>query len=253
MNPGQKEGYNLTMNIKAQARAEEARKAFLEPMEPDEVARTIDNTLLHPDAVPEHVVRFVEDSLKYPFRAIVVGPNAAAVAREAIGNENMRLVSVVGFPMGFHSHDVKLKEAELLVKAGVSEIDYVIDISLAKQKDFRALEREAKSLLSLGVPLKAILECGLLSDEEKEGSAKALADAGVSFVKTSTGFLAGGATLYDVALLHLAVEGTNCGVKASGSIRKLEDLQRMILAGADVIGTSAGIRIVREAVGHYHA
>lgn len=239
--------YNFFMNIKAQAWAEEARKAPLEPMEPDEVAKVIDNTLLHPEAVPENVVRFVEESLKYPFRAVVVGPNAVGVAREAIGNEKMPLVSVVGFPMGFHPLDVKMREAELLVRAGVSEIDYVIDISLAKRKDFRALEREAKALLSFGVPLKAILECGLLSDDEKEGSAKTLASAGVSFVKTSTGFLAGGATLYDVALLHFAVEGTDCGVKASGGIRKLEDLQRMMLAGADIIGTSSGIRIVQEA------
>ncbi|MGB9589439.1 MAG: deoxyribose-phosphate aldolase [Candidatus Hydrothermia bacterium] len=236
------------MNRKAQAWAEEARKAFLEPADPDDVARVIDNTLLHPEATPDQVLRFVQESLKYPFRSIVVGPNAAAVAREAIGAEKMPLVSVVGFPMGFHAIDVKVREAELLVNTGVSEIDYVIDISLAKRKDFAGLEAEANALLSFGVPLKAILECGLLSEEEKEGAAKALAGAGVSFVKTSTGFLAGGATLYDVALLHFAVEGTGCGVKASGGIRTLEDLQRMQLAGADVIGTSSGIRIVQEAM-----
>lgn len=235
------------MNQKAQAWAEEARKAFLEPIPPDEVAGVIDNTLLHPEATPAHVEEFVENSLKYPFRSIVVGPNMVDVARDAIGEERMPLVSVVGFPMGFHSLEVKMKEAEQLVKAGVSEIDYVINLSLAKQKDFGGLERETKALLSFGVPLKAILECGLLSEDEKEGAAKALASAGVSFVKTSTGFLAGGATLYDVALLHFAVEGTGCGVKASGGIRTLEDLQRMRLAGADVIGTSSGIRIVQEA------
>jgi deoxyribose-phosphate aldolase len=241
------------MNPKAQAWAEEARKAFLEPIAPDAVAGVIDNTLLHPEATPAQVKKFVEDSLVYPFRSVVVGPTAVEAARGAIGDEagarageRMPLVSVVGFPMGFHTLEVKLKEAEILVKAGVSEIDYVMDISLAKQKDFGALEREAKSLLSLGVPLKAILECGLLSEDEKEGSAKALAVAGVSFVKTSTGFLAGGATLYDVALLHFAVEGTGCGVKASGGIRTLEDLQRMLLAGATVIGTSSGIKIVQE-------
>ncbi len=238
--------YNFPMNPKAQAWAEEARKAFLEPVSPDEVARVIDNTLLHPEATQEQVRLFVAESLKYPFRSIVVGPGMAAVAREAIGKERMPLVSVVGFPMGFHPLDVKMREAELLVEAGVSEIDYVINISLAKERDFAGLEREAKALLSLGVPLKAILECGLLSEDEKENSAKALAGAGVSFVKTSTGFLAGGATLYDVALLHFAVEGTGCRVKASGGIRTLEDLQRMQLAGADVIGTSSGIKMMRN-------
>jgi len=236
------------MNPKAQAWAEEARKAFLEPVAPDAVAGVIDNTLLHPEATPAQVKKFIEDSLVYPFRSLVVGPTAVKIARGAIGQERMPLVSVVGFPMGFHTLEVKLKEAEILVRAGVSEIDYVMDISLAKQKDFKALESEAKALLSLGVPLKAILECGLLSEDEKEGAAKALAGAGVSFVKTSTGFLAGGATLYDVALLHFAVEGTGCGVKASGGIRTLEDLQRLQLAGADVIGTSSGIKIVREAM-----
>jgi len=236
------------MNPKAQAWAEEARKAFLEPVAHDAVAGVIDNTLLHPEATPAQVKKFIEDSLVYPFRSLVVGPTAVKIARGAIGQERMPLVSVVGFPMGFHTLEVKLKEAEILVGAGVSEIDYVMDISLAKQKDFKALEREAKALLSLGVPLKAILECGLLSEDEKEGAAKALAGAGVSFVKTSTGFLAGGATLYDVALLHFAVEGTGCGVKASGGIRTLEDLQRLQLAGADVIGTSSGIKIVREAM-----
>ena len=236
------------MNPKAQAWAEEARKAFLEPVAPDAVAGVIDNTLLHPEATFAQVKKFIEDSLVYPFRSLVVGPTAVKIARGAIGQERMPLVSVVGFPMGFHTLEVKLKEAEILVRAGVSEIDYVMDISLAKQKDFKALESEAKALLSLGVPLKAILECGLLSEDEKEGAAKALAGAGVSFVKTSTGFLAGGATLYDVALLHFAVEGTGCGVKASGGIRTLEDLQRLQLAGADVIGTSSGIKIVREAM-----
>ena len=235
------------MNPKAQAWAEEARKAFLEPVSPDEVASVIDNTLLHPEATPEQARRFVEESLKYPFRSIVVPPTMVAVAREVIGEERMPLVSVVGFPMGFHHLDVKMREAEILVNAGVPEIDYVMDISFAKQKDFGALEREAKALLSFGVPLKAILECGLLSEDEKEGAAKALAGAGISFVKTSTGFLAGGATLYDVALLHFAVERTGCRVKASGGIRNLESLQRMLLAGADVIGTSSGIKIVQEA------
>ncbi len=235
------------MNPKAQAWAEEARKAFLEPVAPDLIARVIDNTLLDPDATPEQVRAFVSNSLVYPFRSIVVAPTLASVAREAIGDEKMPLVSVVGFPMGFHALDVKMREAELLLGNGVSEIDYVIDISLAKTKDFKTLEREAKSLLSFGVPIKAILECGLLSEDEKEGAAKTLAGAGVSFVKTSTGFLAGGATLYDVALLHFAVEGTDCGVKASGGIRTLEAVQRMQLAGADVIGTSSGIKIVQEA------
>ncbi|MEO0179766.1 MAG: deoxyribose-phosphate aldolase [candidate division WOR-3 bacterium] len=236
------------MNIRAQAWAEEARKASLEPIGADETARVIDNTFLHPEATPDQVKEFIVKSLNYPFRAIVVGPNMVRVARELVPEGGPRLVSVAGFPMGFHALDVKMREAEISIKAGVSEIDYVIDISLAKDKDYRALENEAKALLSLGVPLKAILECGLLSEDEKEDSARALAGAGISFVKTSTGFLAGGATLYDVALLHFAVEGTGCGVKASGGIRTLEDLQRMRLAGADIIGTSYGLKIVQSAL-----
>ena len=207
-----------------------------------ELARLIDNTFLHPEATPQEVARFAAESARWEFRGLVVGTSRLRDAKPHL-NPSTKLVAVVGFPLGFYPLKLKLAEAEEALRLGAEEIDFVPDLGKLKAGDYGGLKEEVRALKGLGVPVKVILEVGLLKDAEKVEAARAAAEAGADFVKTSTGFLAGGATLYDVALLRLAV-GDVCGVKASGGIRTREDALRMLAAGADVLGTSSGLRIV---------
>ncbi len=234
----------MSLEQKARDKAEAARSAHLRGLSPKDAARVIDQTFLHPDATWKQVEEFITHSDNKGFRSLVVNPNHAEAA---VKQCKTPVVSVAGFPMGFQRLETKIKEAQLLIQRGVSEIDYVVDIGAAKAGQWSLITNEAKAMVDAGAPVKAIIEAGLLSNSEKVSAAKALADAGVAYVKTSTGFLAGGATLFDTALLSLAVEGYGTGVKASGGVRTLEAVERFLMAGADVIGTSSGLKILTEA------
>lgn len=222
-------------------RAAEAIEAV--DMGPREMAGVIDNTLLAPDATTDYAKEFLARSGAHPFAGVVLPPAFVELARGRVPQET-RLISVVGFPLGNSRLETKMAEAQALAERGCQELDMVASIWRIKERDWRGLAAEVEAVVSAaGVPVKVIIECGLLMDEEKAEVARVLLDSGAAMVKTSTGFLAGGATLYDVALLAEATGG-RLPVKASGGIRTPLDVVRMLAAGASRIGTSKGVEIL---------
>ena len=214
-----------------------------------EFAKYIDNTILKPDASLEIIRKYVDDTIKYKFQCLVVNPCHIGLVRE-LSKASIRVGTVIGFPLGANRTEVKVFEARKAIEDGASEIDMVMNISAFKSgnldyvfNDIKAVVDEAKAHGDIVV--KVIIEAGLLTDEEKVKAVEVIAKAGADYVKTSTGFIAGGATIHDVRLLYEASKG-RLKVKASGGIRHAEDAIAMILAGADRIGTSTGTKIIEE-------
>jgi deoxyribose-phosphate aldolase len=218
-----------------------------------EVARLIDHTLLKPDAVPEQIEQLCREGQRYHFASVCVNPAHVALCSDLLRDvDDVAVCSVVGFPLGATLPEVKAYEAEQAIAAGASEVDMVINVGALKAGDEALVRRDIAAVVELahrhGALCKVILETALLSDTEKEQACRIAQDAGADFVKTSTGFGPGGATVQDVALMRRVV-GPEMGVKASGGIRSYADLQQMVEAGATRIGASAGVRIVEEAQG----
>ncbi|HXW55289.1 MAG TPA: deoxyribose-phosphate aldolase [Candidatus Cybelea sp.] len=215
-----------------------------------EIARLIDHTLLKPEATRENIRKLCAEALEYGFAAVCVNPTNAAEAADLLGAGPVRVSTVVAFPLGATLPEVKIYETEEAVKLGAQEIDMVINIGALKSGEDKALEAEVRGVVTAahrgGAICKVILECALLSREEKVRGARAARNAGADFVKTSTGFGPGGATVDDVRLLR-GVVGEAMGVKAAGGIRTLDDLCKMVEAGANRIGTSAGVQILEQA------
>jgi len=200
----------------------------------------IENTILRPEATPEEIRAFCEESLKYGFLGVCVNPYYVRLAKEVVG-DRMKVVSVVGFPLGASRSDVKAYEARKAVEDGADEIDMVINVGLLKAGRYEEVKEDIRAVVeAAGVPVKVIIETGLLTDEEKVMACRLAEEAGASFVKTSTGFLKGGATIYDVLLMARA---TNLPVKASGGIRTKEFALKLIKAGARRLGTSRGPQV----------
>lgn len=213
-----------------------------------DLARMIDHTLLKPEAKPDDIRRLCGEGIKYGFATICVNPCYVKLASEELKGSKVKVCSVSGFPLGANRSELKLKEAETGCRDGASEIDMVINIGALKSGDYRLIEKEIKLILKAigkGKILKVILETSLLTSEEKIIGAKIVKESGAHFVKTSTGFGPGGATVEDVVLLRNAV-GENLGVKASGGIRDYKKALELIQAGANRIGTSAGVKIMEE-------
>jgi len=210
------------------------------------LASMIDHTILKPEAGIPDVERICAEARQYGFAAVCVNPALLPVAVRCLQGSTVAPCTVVGFPLGALPSDCKAFETGRAVAAGAREVDMVIALWALKQHDYgtvlddmRAVVRAAGSACAV----KVILETCLLTDDEKLTACKIALEAGVQFVKTSTGFSTGGATARDVALLRGAV-GTRAGVKASGGIRSLPEALAMVKAGANRIGTSAGITIV---------
>ncbi|NPA80444.1 MAG: deoxyribose-phosphate aldolase [Thermotogae bacterium] len=200
----------------------------------------IENTLLKPEATPEQVRSFCEESLRYGFLGVCVNPAYVRLAREVVGDE-LKVVSVVGFPLGASRSDVKAYEAAKAVEDGADEVDMVINVGLLKAGRYDEVRRDIEAVVkAAGVPVKVIIETGLLSDDEKVIACRLAEEAGAAFVKTSTGFVKGGATIYDVLLMSRA---TKLPVKASGGIRTKEFALKLIKAGAKRLGTSRGPQV----------
>jgi deoxyribose-phosphate aldolase len=214
-----------------------------------ELVRLIDHTLLRPGATPDEVERLCREAQHYRFAVAMVAPVYVATAVRLLEGSDIPVGTVIGFPHGTTLTRVKLFEAERALALGARELDMVMDIGALRAGREETVEAEIRQLAALchsqRARLKIILETALLSAEEKRRGALLALQAGADFVKTSTGFGPGGATVEDVRLLYEAVEG-RIGVKASGGIRTLADLQRMVAAGATRIGTSSGVRIVEE-------
>ena len=217
-----------------------------------DIAGYIDHTLLKPEASRADILKICEEALKFGFASVCVNPWNVAQVAELLRGSDVRVCTVVGFPLGATLPQVKIFEAEEAIKLGAQEIDMVINIGALKSRLDDAVEADIRGVAGAshrgGAICKVILETSLLTTEEKVRGSLAAKNAGADFVKTSTGFSTGGATAEDVRLMR-AVVGGELGVKASGGVRTLEDLQKMVEAGATRIGASASVKIVEQAVG----
>jgi deoxyribose-phosphate aldolase len=216
---------------------------------PSEIARLIDHTLLKPEATRDGIRKLCEEAVKYGFASVCVNASNVAQAAALLRGSTVRVCTVVGFPLGTTLPQVKIYEAEEAMKVGAQEVDMVLNIGALKSAQDEAVEADVRGVVEAshrgGAICKVILECALLTRDEKVRGAVAAKNAGADFVKTSTGFGPGGATVDDVRLLR-SVVGEAMGVKAAGGIRTLDDLRKMVEAGANRIGASAGVKIVEE-------
>lgn len=212
---------------------------------------TIDHTLLKPDAITEDIDALCRQALEWSFAAVCINPCWVLHAAHALERSSIRVATVAGFPLGASTSLIKAAEAREAALAGAVEIDMVQNVGMAKSGRWDALQHDIAAVVDAAgehdAVVKVILECGLLDDSEKLESARRAVEGGAGFVKTSTGIMAGGATVHDVALLRKAV-GDHAGVKASGGIRTLGQARAMLSAGADRLGTSSGVAIAREAL-----
>jgi deoxyribose-phosphate aldolase len=210
------------------------------------LAGMIDHTLLRADARDEEIRQLAEEAKKYKFASVCVNPARVALAAELLKGTDVKVCTVIGFPLGASTSEVKAFEAGDAIAKGATEVDMVINIGALKDGNDELVERDIRAVVetSAGKALvKVIIETCLLTDEEKVRACELSVKAGADFVKTSTGFSTGGATPEDVALMRKTV-GDKVGVKASGGVRSREDMERMIEAGATRIGASSGVKIM---------
>jgi len=219
---------------------------------PMDLAKYIDHTLLKPDATADQIDVLCDEALEFGFASVCINPTWVKRAAERLRGSDVKVCTVIGFPLGANTPDVKASEARRALRDGAREVDMVINIGALKsgQHDLvrKDIERVVDAARESGAITKVILETGLLTDEEKVIASALAKRAKADFVKTSTGFAGSGATVYDVALMRETV-GPEMGVKASGGVRTLEDAEDMIAAGATRIGASAGVQIVGGAEG----
>ena len=207
----------------------------------------IDHTLLKPDCTDEQIVKLCNEALQYDFASVCLNPGYVRKCYELLKNSDVKVCTVVGFPLGATSSYSKVMETKQAILDGASEIDMVINISRLKCHDDDYVRNEIAEIKKAcgNLTLKVIIETCLLNHDEKVRACLLSVEAGADFVKTSTGFSTGGATFEDVALMKDTVNG-KCKVKASGGIRDKEAFLKMIEAGADRIGASAGIQIIEN-------
>jgi deoxyribose-phosphate aldolase len=220
------------------------------------VASMIDHTLLKPDATRKDVETLCREAAEYHFATVCVNPTWAALCATLLRGSGVDVTSVVGFPLGATTPDVKHYETRRVIFDGAREIDMVINVGALKSGDLRVVERDIEAVAApcreAGALSKVIIEAALLTDQEKVTACLLAKAAGADYVKTSTGFGPGGATVADVVLMRRTV-GEDMGVKAAGGVRDLEGLKAMVAAGATRIGASAGVRIVQELRGQSSA
>ena len=216
------------------------------------VSAMIDHTLLKPDATRADIEKLCREAAEFHFATVCVNPAWVATAAALLRGSGVGVCSVVGFPLGATTADVKNYETRRAIFDGATEIDMVINIGALKSADLRTVERDIEAVVEpcrqCGATSKVIIEAALLTDDEKITACTLSKAAGADFVKTSTGFASGGATAADVALMRRVV-GADMGVKAAGGVRDLEGLKAMVAAGATRVGASAGVKIVQESKG----
>jgi deoxyribose-phosphate aldolase len=217
-----------------------------------EVARYIDHTLLKPEATRDEILKICEEGARYGFASVCINPIWVREAACALRGTGVKVCTVIGFPLGANEPDTKAYEARRAIFDGASELDMVINVGALKSADDELVGRDIAGVVAVAHEVnylcKVILETGLLTEEEKVRACLLAKQAGADFVKTSTGFSKGGATVADIALMRRVVGG-EMGVKASGGVRDLKQAQEMIRAGATRIGASVGVKIVQEAAG----
>ena len=209
------------------------------------LAKLIDHTLLKPDATQAQIKRLCDEARTHGFASVCVNPVWVHFAKEQLQNSGVKVCTVIGFPLGATTPQVKAFEAQDAIKNGADELDMVLNIGALKTGDTTAVLEDIRAVrkATQGKVLKVIIETALLSHEEKATACQLSAQAGADFVKTSTGFNGGGATAQEVALMRQHIPAT-MHVKASGGVRTRADAEKMIAAGAARIGTSGGVKIV---------
>jgi deoxyribose-phosphate aldolase len=217
-----------------------------------QIAHLIDHTLLKPDATREQIRKLCEEAVKFGFASVCINPWNVAQAAELVRGSEVKVCTVVGFPLGATLAQVKIYETDAVIKLGAQEIDMVINIGALKSGLDDTVEADIRGVVEAshrgGAICKVILETALLTIEEKVRGSLAAKNAGADFVKTSTGFSTGGATAEDVSLMR-AVVGGEIGIKAAGGVRSFEDFQKMVAAGATRVGASASVKILEQARG----
>jgi deoxyribose-phosphate aldolase len=214
------------------------------------LAHMIDHTVLKPDATQDQIAQLCYEARKYGFASVCVNPANVKLCTQLLKDSGVPVCAVVGFPLGATSTEAKVFESQQAIRDGATEVDMVINVGALKSRDYELVERDIASIARVchagNAILKVIIEAALLTDEEKVVACQLAKVAGADFVKTSTGFGPGGATVEDVALMRRVV-GPTMGVKAAGGIRTYEDAQKMIAAGATRIGASASVKIMQGA------
>jgi deoxyribose-phosphate aldolase len=211
------------------------------------IAKTIDHTLLKPTATAEQVRELCAEARTNHFASVCVNPRWVSLVAKELAGTDVLTCSVIGFPLGAHTTEIKVEETRLAIKQGAQEVDMVIDLGALKGGDYKALEDDIRAVVRAAgkTTVKVIIETCFLSNDEKRIACEASLKAGAHFVKTSTGFGSGGATVEDVKLMRKTV-GDALRIKASGGIRSYHDAIALLEAGADRIGTSSGVAIVAE-------
>lgn len=216
------------------------------------VSGLIDHTLLKPDATRKDIEQLCREAAEHRFATVCVNPTWVSLCAKLLAGSPVGVCTVVGFPLGATTPDVKHYETRRAIFDGASEVDMVINVGALKSGDLRGVERDIEAVTlpcrDCGVISKVIIEAALLTDDEKITACTLSKAAGADFVKTSTGFGPGGATAADVALMRRVV-GDEMGVKAAGGVRDLDGLRAMIEAGASRVGASAGVKIVQQSAG----
>lgn len=215
-------------------------------------ASLIDHTLLKPEATESDIRQLCEEAAQFGFASVCVNPGWVKKAAEFLRGTGIPVCTVIGFPLGATLPDVKAFEARRAIFNGATEVDMVINVGLLKSGDDCGVEEDIRSVTHAahenGILTKVIIETALLTDEEKVRACLAAKNAGADFVKTSTGFSKGGATVDDISLMRRTV-GSALGVKASGGVKGIDDARAMVAAGATRIGASVGVKIAQEASG----
>ena len=224
-------------------------------LQPADLARFIDHTLLKPEATEEQIDKLCEEAAQHHFYSVCVNSNWAERCARKLGGTGVKVCAVVGFPLGAMDSRAKAFEARTAVSNGAAEIDMVMNVGAMKAKDLKTVREDmlaVRRACRAGIVLKVIIEACLLSDDEKVLACQIAKEVGADFVKTSTGFNKGGATVADVSLMRRTV-GPKMGVKAAGGVKSFEDAVQMIRAGATRIGTSSGVLLVtgQKASGAY--
>lgn len=211
------------------------------------INKLIDHTALKPNTTKESILKLIAEAKTYDFASVCVNPCWVALAHQELKNTDVKVCTVIGFPLGANTTEVKVFEAKDAIEKGAQEIDMVINVAMLKDKEYDYVENEIQKIVEVAKDkalVKVIIEACLLTDEEKIKACELSQKAGADFVKTSTGFSTGGATVHDVALMRKTV-GTDMGVKASGGVHTHEEALAMIEAGANRIGASAGVKLLK--------
>ncbi len=215
-----------------------------------DIAKMIDQSLLKPDVIRQQIEQLCLEGRKYNFFSLCVNPVWVSLCKRMLYESTVKICTVSGFPLGASKPQIKAKEAEIAMENGADEIDMVMNIGAFKTGDFKLVEKDIKDVRNVvgkDKILKVIIETGVLTNQEKVKATQIVKACGADFVKTSTGFGYGGATVEDVKLLR-KIAGENMGVKASGGIRDYQTALSLIQAGANRIGTSSGVKIVKESL-----